>query len=100
MFCIQDLLEKTTFETGVVLCLKILPSQKRGGSRRLPIIDSSSLPTQSSIFFLHYKGYSHQSHSLNLKRPVSAFRAKKCAVFFAVESWLEIQTSCEHDSGV
>jgi hypothetical protein len=66
--------------------LKILSSQKRGGLKGLPI-DLSCLPTQSLIFFLTLKGI--YSHAFNLKEQVSAFRAKKCGVFFEVESATE-----------
>jgi hypothetical protein len=39
--------------------------------------------TIAGIFFQHLKGY---SHSFSLKKTVSVFRAKKCGVFFDVES--------------
>ncbi len=51
--------------------LKILSSQKRRGSRGLPI-DLSPTYTIPDIFF-KLKGC---SHALNLKKPVSLFRAK------------------------
>ncbi len=43
----------------------------------------------ADIFFWHLKGY---SRALYLKKPISAFRAKKGGVFFDVESLPKTQS--------
>ncbi len=60
----------------------IVQPKKRGAKR---VTNRFVLPshTIAEFVFEHLKGY---SHSLNLKKPVSAFRAKKCGVCFEVES--------------
>jgi hypothetical protein len=59
----------------------VLP-KKRGVKR---VTNRLVLPfyTIADIFFKHLNRY---SHALNLKKPVSAFRAKKLGVIFDVES--------------
>jgi hypothetical protein len=60
----------------------IIQPKKRGVKR---ITNGFVLPsyTIADIFFEHLKGY---SHALNLKNPVSAFRAKNMWSLFYVES--------------
>jgi hypothetical protein len=51
----------------------VQPKKRKRGSRGVSI-DSSYLPAQSLTFFGHLKGY---FRAVNLKKPVSAFIAKK-----------------------
>ncbi len=65
----RDFMEETVQDVK----LKILSSQKRGGSRGV-LVGSPPLRTQSPMFFKYLKGILSVMH-LNVKKPVTAFRA-------------------------
>ncbi len=86
MGLVTDQLEKRTEELYGNL-LKILSSQRRGGSRGLPI-DLSCLPTQSLIFFWKCKGI---LLCFKFENRFQHLGGKKCGVFFDVESATKTQ---------